>query len=299
MRFLTRVILFLVVALAVRGQEAAPPDAWQTAEALPGVDFLDLSAAQRTAVLKVLREQDCSCQCGMKVAECRMKDPDCYYSKTLAKIAIDGMRTGKSMDEIKKLLAAGPIYKRPKLLEDPVEIATAGAPVRGPADARLTLVEFSDFECPYCSKAVQDVRVIMKAYPGKIRLIYKQFPLSMHPHAQLAATASLAAQAQGKFWEMHDELFAHSRQLNRQNILVWAKQIGLDVDKFSSDLDSAKFAKTIQRDVSDGEAAGVMGTPAFFINGKHYNGPLELAAVKPILDAELKGAPAVQTSAAQ
>jgi protein-disulfide isomerase len=143
---------------------------------------------------------------------------------------------------------------------------------------------------------MENVRTIMAAYPGKIKLVYKQFPLSMHPHAQLAATASLAAQSQGKFWEMHNELFAHSRQLNRQNILVWAKAIGLDMDKFTADLDSGKFAKTIEKDASDGEAAGVMGTPAFFINGKLFNGPMELPAVKPILDAELKGT-AAQTAA--
>jgi protein-disulfide isomerase len=291
-----RILLTLALAFVVSAQQPADPDAWKTASALPSVDFLDLTPAQQRTVLKMLRDQDCSCQCGMKVAECRIKDPNCYYSKALAKIAIDGMRAGKPVDEIKKLLAAGPVYKRPKLLEDPVQIATAGAPVQGPADAKITVVEFSDFECPYCVKAMENVRTIMAAYPGKIKLVYKQFPLSMHPHAQLAATASLAAQSQGKFWEMHNELFAHSRQLNRQNILVWAKAIGLDMDKFTADLDSGKFAKTIEKDASDGEAAGVMGTPAFFINGKLFNGPMELPAVKPILDAELKGT-AAQTAA--
>ena len=296
MRFWIRITLTFALALVVGAQEPADPDAWKTATALPGIDFLDLSPAQQRTALKLLRDQDCSCQCGMKVAECRIKDPNCYYSKALAKIVIDGMRAGKPVEEIKKLLAAGPVYKRPKLLEDPVKIETAGAPALGPADAKITVVEFSDFECPYCAKAVENMRTIQAAYPGKIRLIYKQFPLAMHPHAQLAATASLAAQSQGKFWEMHNELFAHARQLNRQNILVWAKAIGLDMDKFAADLDSGKFAKTIERDTSDGEAAGVMGTPAFFINGKLFNGPMELAVVKPILDAELKGPPAAQAT---
>ena len=284
MRFWIRILPVLLLAVAAPAQ---PPADWQTADSLPGTDLSSLSASQKQKVLKLLRDHDCSCQCGMKVAECRFKDTNCYYSNALAKIAIEAVKAGKSADDIQKALAAGPALKPPKLLEDPVSIPTAGAPVTGPADAKITLVEFSDFECPYCSKAIADVHAIMAAYPGKIRLIYKQFPLSMHPHAELAAAASLAARDQGKFWEMHDKLFANYRQLNRQNILLWANQIGLNMEKFVADLDSGKYTSTIKKDTKDGEVAGVYGTPSFFINGQHYNGPLELRAVKPILDAEL------------
>ena len=282
MRFWIRISTVLCFALAALAQSE-----WQTSETLPGTDLSTLSPKQKQVVLKLLREHDCSCQCGMKVAECRFKDTNCYYSNALAKIAIEAVKAGKSVEDVKKALAAGPALKPPKLLEDPVVIPTAGAPATGPADAKITLVEFSDFECPYCSKAIADVKDIMAAYPGKIRLIYKQFPLSMHPHAQFAAVASLAARDQGKFWEMHDKLFANFRQLNRQNILLWANQIGLNMDKFVADLDSGKYGPAIQKDIKDGEVAGVYGTPAFFINGMHYNGPIELRAVKPILDAEL------------
>jgi protein-disulfide isomerase len=129
----------------------------------------------------------------------------------------------------------------------------------------------------------------MAAYPKDVKLIYKQFPLPMHPHAPLAAEASLAANEQGKFWEMHDLMFANFRKLSRENMLEWAKQIGLDVDKFKADLDSGKFRAKVKKDEADGEAAGVYGTPAFFIDGKLYNGPMTMDAVKPILEAELKG----------
>ncbi|HEV2688624.1 MAG TPA: DsbA family protein, partial [Bryobacteraceae bacterium] len=159
------------------------------------------------------------------------------------------------------------------------------------------LVEFSDFECPYCSLAALEMRSIISAYPKDVKLIYKQFPLSMHPHAISAAAASMAAGEQGKFWEMHDLLFKNFRKLTRDNILGWAKDIGLDVGKFKSDLDSPKYQATIKKDVADGEAVGVYGTPAFFINGKHYNGPVTLEALKPILDAELKGGAVVAKSA--
>ena len=284
MRFWIRILPALLLAFAAQAQS---PTDWQASDSLPGTDLSTLTAAQKQKVLKLLRDHDCSCQCGMKVAECRFKDTNCYYSNALAKIAIEAVKTGKSAEEIQKALAAGPALKPPKLLEDPVSIPTAGAPVTGPAEAKITLIEFSDFECPYCSKAIADVHAIMAAYPGKIKLIYKQFPLSMHPHAEFAAAASLAARDQGKFWEMHDKLFANYRQLNRQNVLLWANQIGLNMEKFVADLDSGKYAATIKRDVKDGEVAGVFGTPSFFINGQHYNGPLELRAVKPILDAEL------------
>jgi protein-disulfide isomerase len=285
--------LFTAVMLAAQtpssASGASAADAWKTAETLGDVDLSNLTAVQKKAVLKILREEDCSCQCGMKTAECIMKDTNCSYSRALAKVAIQGVKDGKSLIEISKLMDASPKAHRPKVLEAPVTIPVDGSPVRGPADARITLVEFSDFECPFCSAAVKQVDIVMAAYPKDIKLIYKQFPLSMHPHAQFAAEASLAAREQGKFWEMYEVLFKNYRQLSRENVLLWAKQLGLDVNKFKTDLDSRKFKTVVDKDLADGEAAGVYGTPSFYINGKQYNGEVTLAALKPILAAELKG----------
>jgi protein-disulfide isomerase len=276
------------MALAL-GAQTPSTDAWKTSETLNDVDLTGLTPVQKKAVLKVLREEDCSCQCGMKTAECIMKDSNCSYSRALAKIAIQGVKDGKNLMEISKLMDASPKAHRPKLLEAPITIAVEGAPVKGPADARITLVEFSDFECPFCSAAEKQVEVVMAAYPKDVKLIYKQFPLSMHPHAELAAEASLAAREQGKFWEMYDVLFKNFRTLSRTSIFAMAKGIGLDMDKFKADLDSGKFKAVVDKDLADGEAAGVYGTPAFYINGKQYNGEVTLAALKPILAAELKG----------
>jgi len=287
MRLRIAVLCFLTALTLVA--QAPSPDAWKTSETLGDVDLSGLTPVQKKAVLKIVRDQDCSCQCGMKTAECIMKDSNCSYSRALAKIAIQGVKDGKSLIEISKLMDASPKAHRPKLLEAPVSIPVGGAPVKGPADARITLVEFSDFECPFCSAAVKQVDIVMAAYPKDIKLIYKQFPLSMHPHAEIAAEASLAAREQGKFWEMYDVLFKNYRQLSRTNILAMAKGIGLDMDKFQSDLDSGKYKAVVEKDLADGEAAGVYGTPAFYINGKQYNGEVTLAALKPILAAELKG----------
>ena len=284
-----RIAFLCLLAATALVAQAPSPDAWKTAETLGDVDLSGLTPVQKKAALKILREQDCSCQCGMKTAECILKDTNCSYSRAIAKVAIQGVKDGKSLIEISKLMDASPKAHRPKVLEAPVNIAVDGAPVRGPADAKITLVEFSDFECPFCSAAVRQVDIVMAAYPKDIKLIYKQFPLSMHPHAQLAAEASLAAREQGKFWEMYEVLFKNYRQLSRDNVMLWAKQLGLDVNKFKADLDSRKFKPVVDKDLADGEAAGVYGTPSFYINGKQYNGEVTLAALKPILAAELKG----------
>ena len=292
MQFRSRPPLFCVFLAAVMSTAAQPPkatEAWQVSAALPGVDLSGLTAVEKEKVLQTLRHQSCTCGCGMKLAECRMKDPNCSYSTGLAAIVIKGVKEGKSLDEIAALETAsrwGQAHEPQKLLEGPVEIPISGAPTQGPSNARITLVEFSDFECPYCSLATSQVKAVLHAYPNDVRLVYKHFPLSMHPHAKLAAVASLAALNQDKFWPMHDKLFSNFRNLSRENILGWANELGLDMPKFTANLDSAELRAAVERDIQDGERAGVNGTPAFFINGKLYNGPFTLSRLKPILDAE-------------
>ncbi len=267
---------------------------WQTANDLPAVDLSGLPDTLKPAVLKMLREQDCNCGCNFKIAECRVKDPQCGYSRALANAVLRDFKAGKTPDEVyatlREMQKQGPV--RPKVLEDPVAIATKGDPYRGPAAARITIVEFSDFQCPYCATAAPKALAIAAQYPNDVKLVFKQFPLDFHSNAYRAAEASLAAHAQGKFWPLHDKMFANSRQLSRENILRWAQEAGLDMKSFTTDLDSGKYRPVIARELEEGASAGVMGTPTFYINGKRYNGPIEPQALKPILDAELKGAPA-------
>jgi protein-disulfide isomerase len=266
---------------------------WRTAIQLPGVDFSGLSPVKTRALLRLLRNHDCVCGCDMKVAECRVKDPNCSWSKGLAAAMADALRAGK--DENGAIEAAnnskwahGP--EPAKLLEDPVTIPTAGSPVRGPEGAALTLVEFSDFQCPYCLLAVARLNAVMDAYPGKIKLIFKQFPLDMHSQAGIAAAAAIAAHRQGKFWPMHDALFARRGELSRPVIVAVARAVGLDMQRFAADLDSAETKAAVTRDMEDGDRAGVEGTPSIFINGRKYNGSLDLAAIRTVIDGELKKA---------
>jgi protein-disulfide isomerase len=260
---------------------------WKKVDALAGVDFSGLSKPQQAAVLAVLRTEPCACGCDMKVAECRVKDAACGVSRRLAAFAVRTASAGKPEAKIRAELDK---YAKepPPVLDPPVKLSTAGAPFKGPADAKVTIVEFSDFQCPYCAKAALQAEQVVQKFPKDVKLVFKQFPLDDHSQAALAAEASLAAQAQGKFWPLHDKMYANFRQINRARILVWATESGLDLNKFRADLDSHKFAARVKAEEQEGEVAGVEGTPTFFINGKKFNGVFELSAIAPIVADELK-----------
>jgi protein-disulfide isomerase len=133
------------------------------------------------------------------------------------------------------------------------------------------------------------LNTLLKAYPTQVRLIFKQFPLvDSHPEAAVSAAASLAAHQQGKFWQMHDIMFANHGNLSRKAILEWAAGLGLDMKRFAADLDSPAIKQAVQRDMEDGNRAGVDATPTVFIDGQKYNGGLALDALKPVIEAELK-----------
>lgn len=274
----------LLLPCGLLAQAAAP--VWETADELTGVDFSVLSAAQKKTALDLMRENGCACGCIMKIAECRMKDPKCGTSRPMAAMIVRELHEGKTVDKIRAELAAR-MASAPKLLDDPVAVPIAGAPVKGPADAKITLVEFSDFQCPYCARAVAQADAILRKHPKEVRLVFKQYPLDIHSQAELAAEAALAAHAQGKFWEMHDKLFANSHSISRDRMLEWAKEIGLDAERFRSELDSRKYKPAVEKEIKDGDSAGVQGTPTFFVNGKRYNGSLDPAAFEPVLTAEM------------
>lgn len=266
---------------------------WKSAEALPAVDLNGMSSAQKASVLKILREHDCSCGCGMKMAQCRMLDPSCSYSRGLAGVIVQAIKEGKSEGDALAAASASKFahVQQPKLLEDPVPIPTGGAPFTGPQNAPITLVEFSDFQCPYCAAATPELAAVLRSYPTKVKLIFKEYPLEMHSQAAFAAAAAVAAQRQGKFWAMYDAMFAAHDDLSRDNILALAQKNGLDLKRFQADLDSVEVKEAITRDIQDGDRLGVSGTPTLFIDGQRYNGPIELESLKPVLEAELKHPP--------
>jgi protein-disulfide isomerase len=171
----------------------------------------------------------------------------------------------------------------------PKKVDVGSAPSRGPKNAPITVVLFSDFQCPFCGRIEPSITELEKAYPGKVRVAWKNFPLSFHNNAKPAAEAALAAHEQGKFWEMHDILFKNQQALSGADLEKYAKEIGLNVDKFKAAMSSHKFAAQIDADTKQGSDLGVSGTPAAFVNGQLISGAQPVDAFKKIVDAELKG----------
>jgi protein-disulfide isomerase len=169
------------------------------------------------------------------------------------------------------------------------------APVRGQAQAPVTIIEFSDLQCPFCASVTPTLRELMKQYPDQVRWVFKNFPLDFHADSPLAHTAALAAERQGKFWEMHDLIFANQRNLQRDNLLAEARSLNLDIERFTADLDSADIKKQLAADKKEGESLGINGTPAFFVNGTSLSGAMPIEQFQAAINNALValGKPAV------
>jgi protein-disulfide isomerase len=174
------------------------------------------------------------------------------------------------------------------LLEPPrVEVAGTG-PARGPANAAVTIVEFSDFECPFCMRLQASLAQVVEKYGDRVRLVYRQFPLSFHPDAQKAAEAALCANDQGQFWAMHDAMFADQKGLAVDELKKKAAKLGMKAAAFDACLDSDKHAATIAADIKDGSAVGVTGTPTVFVNGISMSGAQPFEAIAKVIESELQ-----------
>jgi predicted DsbA family dithiol-disulfide isomerase len=169
------------------------------------------------------------------------------------------------------------------------QIATAGFPSRGVANAPVTIVEFSDFECPYCGGLFPTLKQVEKNYPQTVRIVYRQFPLTnLHPHAMKAAEASLCAAEQNKFWEFHDSMFGNQRELSVPDLKQRAVDLKMDTQAFNQCLDSGRQGSAIQAYIQAGARAGVSGTPALFINGRFLSGNQPYSEIKDVIEDELQ-----------
>jgi len=174
------------------------------------------------------------------------------------------------------------------LLEPPRTVVSMDDdPMRGPKDAPVQIVMFSDYQCPFCSRVEETMTQIRTKYGDQVVIVFRDFPLSFHNRAQKAAEAAGCAGEQGKFWEMHDKMFANQRALEPANLDQYATEIGLDMTKFKACLDSGQRAPEVAADMKAGQALGVTGTPAAFVNGRFVNGAQPLEAFAKIIDDEL------------
>jgi len=166
---------------------------------------------------------------------------------------------------------------------------TADDHVKGSENAKVTLIEYSDFQCPYCARHYGTINQVVENYGDKVRIVFRHFPLSFHPEAQKAAEASECASEQGKFWEMHNKIF-EANTAGTMSVTKWkeeAKNLGLNTKKFNDCLDSGKYADKISQMAAGGSAAGVEGTPATFVNGELVSGALPYDQFKQIIDSKL------------
>ncbi len=165
--------------------------------------------------------------------------------------------------------------------------------VLGPADAAVTVLEYGDYECPFCRGAARDVHRMLDLYPGSIRFAFRNFPIpQLHPHAEQAAEAAEAAAAQGRFWEMYDLLLRPSSRLDLDSLLGYARDLGLDIDRFRKEVTGRAYAAKIEGDVREGISNGVNATPKFYVGGKRIDGKVPLEGLEDAIRASVQAAPA-------
>jgi protein-disulfide isomerase len=174
-------------------------------------------------------------------------------------------------------------------LEPPRYKITAEGPSKGPADAAVTIVEFSDFQCPYCQRALPTLNDVLEKYPGKVRVVYRHLPLDrIHKRARPAAEAAACAEDQQQFWPYHDKLFANNRALEKEDLIRYASEVGLDDARFAECIDERTFQAKVEADLQAAQTAGISGTPAFVVNGVLLSGARPPADFYRIIDAELQ-----------
>ncbi len=194
---------------------------------------------------------------------------------TVERCRLMSQRYAEVIAELRKIAEA----RRPLTLPEQLLIAEGNRPSFGPLDAKVVVVEFSDFQCPFCLNAANTVHEIRAVFERNVRFVFRQYPLNFHTQAHLAAEAALAANAQGKFWELHDLLFAHQKALDRKDIEGYAASAGLNLEAFRKDLDQNTFNMAVVEDIEIGNKVHVIGTPTMFINGKRVVNPSDTPAV--------------------
>ena len=188
------------------------------------------------------------------------------------------------------VLMANPAAKTVEMVRVNLEytFSSEGSPTLGPADAPVTLTLFTDFECSYCARLAPILEEVHQAYPEKVRIVFKNYPLQrIHRNAVPAAMAALAAHEQGQFWPFHDRLFENYDQLSPGKIDEIREELGLDADRFRARMNDPALQQLIRRDMEEGNAAGLRGTPTVYINGKTYHGPRSLEGFKEAIAAVL------------
>ncbi len=258
-----------------------PPDYYTQA---PGIDLSNLDESRSTLAISVMNEIECTCGCGLSIAKCRNEDPSCVVSIGIGNNVVRFAEKGYSENETKSAIVSGKVPE--------INVSVDDDPFKGPEDAPVTIVEFSDYQCPYCKIFFdQTFNHILTLYEGNVKFVYRDFPLGFHQYAQKAAEAAECADDQGKFWEYHDKLFQNQEtwsSLGISEFKRYAEEVGLNNDEFNRCLDNEEKTREVKKDLQDGRSYGVTGTPTFYINGRKLSGAASFSNFVRIIETELK-----------
>lgn len=233
-------------------------------EEVPGVDLAELTEVERDAWTDLVNTMLSPCGAPVSVARCVQRADPCrscrVASRYLRRLVLDGFDRDTIREQYEARFARGAVDS----------IVLGDAPVRGADHAPVTVVVFSDFQCPYCGQAHPLLARLLREHRDRLRLAFKHFPLAGHPRAMAAARAAEAARLQGRFWEMHDQLFEHQQALEDADLERYAAEVGLDLGKFRADLATAEVQARIDADRAEGAALGIEGTPTLFVGGCRF-----------------------------
>ncbi len=290
-------LVYSTVSFSFAGEKAAKVKntAWVGEFNKEDIDLSGLDKEASNLMLKVLNENNCTCGCNEgSIANCITHDKKCGYSRKIAREMVKQAKQGKPEAFLLGMVEGYYLFKQEKRVDRRVvdknkvyDINVDKAPWQGTKTSPITIVEFTDFQCPYCVRAAATLKKVMQAYPGQIQFYIKNNPLSFHKQAFGAALASLAANEQGKYWEMYDALFKSSKSLTMENINKFAEGIGLDMEQFKKDMESQELKDRIKSDQSQARKVRATGTPAIYINGKKVGGAIPFRRFKEIIDGEL------------
>ncbi len=231
----------------------------------PGVVVRALSRGQRDVFLTIINTESAACGAPHSLAQSLRDDPDCHDSTVVAQFVADAIDAGATTVDIRHDL---PVIKRAL---SPQRIDIGGRPIYGSIHAPVTVVVFADFECPHCRLEAGKLRTAIDRSNGKARLVYKHFPLGHHKVARLAAIASEIAHKAGKFWAMHDQIFANQHQLTEKLLFELAANVGLDDKEFAAAYGANTGEDVVDSDLEEGRRLAIMGTPTVFVDGRKVN----------------------------
>jgi protein-disulfide isomerase len=248
----------------------------------PGVDVSKLDEFQKKVFYRVVNKEPSICGQAHSLLQSAKKDATCRRSLNAVRYVARLVEQGYTDSEVGEALTKRYRNSVPKTID------VAEAPVKGNVSAKVSLVEFADYECPHCKRLQTVLKQVMDEFRGEVKLYFKHYPLPQHTNARLAAEAAVAAQKQGKFWQFEEKLWANQENLTPAELEKFAKEVGLDVAKFRQDMDAPATKARVQKDRVDGGTLGLSSTPTLYINGREFTDPRDADSLREWIKEDLQ-----------